>query len=263
VVNPELKRIVPYLLLISLIGNFIMIQLRKRFIVDYKLPYPSSTVAGIVLNSLHVKGGQQRAIRQARPPRRMLRATSCARSTCGQGGSSSALVEPPGPRRGAQVKTIWYTGVASFCWSCVRWLFTRSDVPGCGGLEMMPTFGYAALRQVRPGRSARRMRRAAWLAWGALTCFARGAQTMNFDWQLNFVGVGARPAACPSCVLGARPAGPAARSAGPGAPRRHDLPAHRGLVDAAGRRAGVRRDVAGDRARGRQLVPGRPEGARL
>ena len=92
---------------------------------------------------------------------------------------------------------------------------------------------------------------------------------MNFDWQLNFVGVGARPAACsiarvrPSRVQGARPAGLAARSAGLGSPRRHDLPAHRGLVDAAGRRAGVRRDVAGHRARGGQLVPGRPEGARL
>ena len=45
----------------------VQIQLRKRFIVDYRLPYPSSTVAGIVLNSLHVKGSQQRAVRQARP----------------------------------------------------------------------------------------------------------------------------------------------------------------------------------------------------
>ena len=44
----------------------VQIQLRKRFIVDYRLPYPSSTVAGIVLNSLHVKGSQQRAVRQAR-----------------------------------------------------------------------------------------------------------------------------------------------------------------------------------------------------
>ena len=68
VVDPDLRRVIPYLLLISLIGNFIMIQLRKRFIVDYRLPYPSSTVAGIVLNSLHVKGSQQRAVRQARWP---------------------------------------------------------------------------------------------------------------------------------------------------------------------------------------------------
>ena len=68
VVDPDLRRVIPYLLLISLIGNFIMIQLRKRFIVDYRLPYPSSTVAGIVLNSLHVKGSQRRAVRQARWP---------------------------------------------------------------------------------------------------------------------------------------------------------------------------------------------------
>ncbi|KAK9831441.1 hypothetical protein WJX81_005019 [Elliptochloris bilobata] len=123
VVDPDLRRVIPYLLLISLIGNFIMIQLRKRFIVDYRLPYPSSTVAGIVLNSLHVKGSQRRAVRQ--------------------------------------VKTIWYTGIVSFLWSCVRWNFGRDDVPGCGGFELMPTFGRAALRQ-----------------------------TMNFDWQLNYVGVG-------------------------------------------------------------------------
>ncbi len=159
VVNPELKRIVPYLLLISLIGNFIMIQLRKRFIVDYKLPYPSSTVAGIVLNSLHVKGGQQRAIRQARP-RAACPARDLVRSRNLRPRRARLRAASPG-RGGAQVKTIWYTGVASFCWSCVRWLFTRSDVPGCGGLEMMPTFGYAALRQVRAGRtrSARAARR--------------------------------------------------------------------------------------------------------
>ena len=56
----------------------------------------------------------------------------------------------PCGKNGAQVKTIWYTGLASFCWSCVRWLFSRDGVPGCGGFEMMPTFGYAALRQVYP-----------------------------------------------------------------------------------------------------------------
>lgn len=62
--------------------------------------------------------------------------------------AAERCAEVPGLRAG-QVKTIWYTGVASFCWSCVRWLFTRSGVPNCGGLEMMPTFGYAALRQAR------------------------------------------------------------------------------------------------------------------
>ena len=54
----------------------------------------------------------------------------------------------------AQVKTIWYVGVASFCWSCVRWLFSRSGVPFCGGFELMPTFGRAALRQVGPCKHA-------------------------------------------------------------------------------------------------------------
>lgn len=59
---------------------------------------------------------------------------------CGRWGDSGAPA--------AQVKTIWYVSILSFCWSCVRWLFSRTDVPYCGGFELMPTFGRAALRQV-------------------------------------------------------------------------------------------------------------------
>ena len=93
VVDPDLRRVIPYLLLISLIGNFIMIQLRKRFIVDYRLPYPSSTVAGIVLNSLHVKGSQKRAVRQARWPLLSLSPTYslCMRCLCQQCPSTGLL----------------------------------------------------------------------------------------------------------------------------------------------------------------------------
>lgn len=93
VVDPDLRRVIPYLLLISLIGNFIMIQLRKRFIVDYRLPYPSSTVAGIVLNSLHVKGSQKRAIRQARwLPLSQAQLTACCMCCLCQQGPSTALL---------------------------------------------------------------------------------------------------------------------------------------------------------------------------
>ena len=174
VVDPDLKRVVPYLLLISLIGNFIMIQLRKRFIVDYRLPYPSSTVAGIVLNSLHVKGSQRRAVRQARwpPPPELGFSSVLQRCLCQQGwperkaisASSGVALHVRGACWGdsggpaAQVKTIWYVSILSFCWSCVRWLFSRADVPFCGGFELMPTFGRAALRQVRQGLRACRLR---------------------------------------------------------------------------------------------------------
>ncbi len=63
VYEPELWRVIPYLLCISLIGIFILLQLRKRFIVDYALPYPSGTASGVLINSLH-KIGDKTAGRQ-------------------------------------------------------------------------------------------------------------------------------------------------------------------------------------------------------
>jgi uncharacterized oligopeptide transporter (OPT) family protein len=64
VYSPELKRVIPYLICISLIGIFILLQLRKRFIVDYALPYPSGTASGVLINSLHSIGNKT-AARQA------------------------------------------------------------------------------------------------------------------------------------------------------------------------------------------------------
>lgn len=58
VYNPELWRTIPYLLCISLIGIFILLSLRKRFIVDYALPYPSGTASGVLINSLHSIGNK-------------------------------------------------------------------------------------------------------------------------------------------------------------------------------------------------------------
>ena len=67
VYNPELWRTIPYLLCISLIGIFILLSLRKRFIVDYALPYPSGMASGVVINSLHSIGNTT-AARQVRRP---------------------------------------------------------------------------------------------------------------------------------------------------------------------------------------------------
>ena len=66
VYDPELWRTIPYLLCISLIGIFVLLSLRKRFIVDYALPYPSGTASGVLINSLHSIGNKT-AERQARP----------------------------------------------------------------------------------------------------------------------------------------------------------------------------------------------------
>ena len=49
---------IPYLLVISLIGIFILLSLRKRFIIDYALPYPSGTASGVLINSLHSIGNK-------------------------------------------------------------------------------------------------------------------------------------------------------------------------------------------------------------
>lgn len=67
VYDPELWRTIPYLLCISLIGIFILLQLHKRFIVDYALPYPSGTASGVLINSLH-KIGDKTAGRQVHTP---------------------------------------------------------------------------------------------------------------------------------------------------------------------------------------------------
>ena len=63
VYNPELWRVIPYLLCISLIGIFILLSLRKRFVIQYNLPYPSCTASGVLINSLHSIGNKI-AIRQ-------------------------------------------------------------------------------------------------------------------------------------------------------------------------------------------------------
>ena len=56
--NPELWRVIPYLLCISLIGIFILLSLRKRFVIQYNLPYPSCTASGVMINSLHSIGNK-------------------------------------------------------------------------------------------------------------------------------------------------------------------------------------------------------------
>ena len=62
---PELWRVIPYLLCISLIGIFILLSLRERFVVKYGLPYPSCTASGVLINSLHSIGNKV-AVRQVR-----------------------------------------------------------------------------------------------------------------------------------------------------------------------------------------------------
>lgn len=51
--NPDLHRIIPYLMLVSVLGVFMLTQLRKLMIVDWRLPFPSGTASGVMLTSFH------------------------------------------------------------------------------------------------------------------------------------------------------------------------------------------------------------------
>ena len=61
VYEPEMKRIVPYMLCIGLIGIFTLVVLRKRFVIDYRLPFPSGTATGTLISSFHTPKGEAAA----------------------------------------------------------------------------------------------------------------------------------------------------------------------------------------------------------
>ena len=49
-----------FMFLIGFTGIFAVTALRKIFIIDYKLAYPSGTATGILINSLHTPSGEKR-----------------------------------------------------------------------------------------------------------------------------------------------------------------------------------------------------------
>lgn len=64
VVNPELGRLIAYMFCISLLGIFMLVPLRRQFILKYELPYPSGTATGLMINSFFTKSGSDAARRQ-------------------------------------------------------------------------------------------------------------------------------------------------------------------------------------------------------
>lgn len=66
VYEPNLQRSIPYLLCVGIIGVFTLVILRKRFIIDYRLQYPSGTATGILIASFHTPKGEAAAREQAR-----------------------------------------------------------------------------------------------------------------------------------------------------------------------------------------------------
>jgi uncharacterized oligopeptide transporter (OPT) family protein len=67
VYEPELSRVVPYMFCIGLIGIFTLVLLRKRFIIDYRLQFPSGTATGVLISSFHTPKGEAAAREQVPP----------------------------------------------------------------------------------------------------------------------------------------------------------------------------------------------------
>ena len=109
VYEPTLARTIPYMLCISFVGIFMLVALRKRFIVDYDLPYPSGTAGGVLINSLHSLGGEEDAAKQ--------------------------------------VGVLGRWGAVSLAWATFKWFFSSDAGPHCsGGFDRFPSFGLAAMR---------------------------------------------------------------------------------------------------------------------
>jgi uncharacterized oligopeptide transporter (OPT) family protein len=63
-----MQRSIPYVLCVAIIGVFTLVILRKRFIIDYRLQFPSGTATGYLISSFHTPKGEAVAREQVRTP---------------------------------------------------------------------------------------------------------------------------------------------------------------------------------------------------
>ena len=61
VYQPNLQRIIPYMFCIGIVGIFMLVVMRKRFIIDYRLHFPSGTATGILISGFHTPKGEAQA----------------------------------------------------------------------------------------------------------------------------------------------------------------------------------------------------------
>ncbi|XP_015070576.1 probable metal-nicotianamine transporter YSL7 [Solanum pennellii] len=90
--NPSLGWMITFLLVVSFLGLFSVVPLRKIMIIDFKLTYPSGTATAHLINSFHTPQGAKLAKKQ--------------------------------------VKTLGKFFTFSFLWGFFQWFFTGGD--GCG-----------------------------------------------------------------------------------------------------------------------------------
>ncbi len=60
-----MSRTIPYMFCIAFSGIFMLVLMRKKFIIDYRLHFPSGTATGILITGLHTPKGETQAHQQA------------------------------------------------------------------------------------------------------------------------------------------------------------------------------------------------------
>lgn len=104
--NPSLGWMISFMFVVSFLGLFSLVALRKVMVIDYKLTYPSGTATALLINSFHTNTGAELA--------------------------------------GKQVRCLGKYLSISFCWSCFKWFF--SGVGDSCGFDNFPTLGLEAFK---------------------------------------------------------------------------------------------------------------------
>ncbi|KAK9868357.1 hypothetical protein WJX84_007164 [Apatococcus fuscideae] len=107
VVEPVASKVFPLMFLTGFLGIFFLVNIRRMLIIDFRLPWPSSTATGVLINSFHHAAGEATAWKQMR-----------------------CLLE-------------WFA--AAFLFSFFKWFFSGRNGASCG-FGKFPFFGERALR---------------------------------------------------------------------------------------------------------------------
>lgn len=99
--NPGLGWMIGFLFVVSFLGLFSLVPLRKVMVMDYKLTYPSGTATAMLINSFHTNSGAELA--------------------------------------GKQVRCLGKYLSISLVWSCFKWFF--SGIGDSCGFDNFPSFG--------------------------------------------------------------------------------------------------------------------------
>lgn len=99
--NPGLLWMMGFIFVVSFLGLFSLVPLRKVMVMGYKLTYPSGTATAMLINSFHTNTGAE-----------------LARNQVGRLGKYLSI---------------------SFCWSCFKWFF--SGIGDACGFDNFPTLG--------------------------------------------------------------------------------------------------------------------------